>query len=185
MNSTHRHVPLLRCKRTTSAPDELEMENQPPCDTKNDHHDCVHCPAKCQCCDPSRILTARVVIDKQTLSNLESVQPHRSSPVWNQPQFSLADVATSKTHSMGWFKIMPNELLYIIFQLLDLRSLSLISMTSRNMSTAALTYLQSAKGLKHVMPIVSAGHRTSIDPMEFRGVGKQHNNYVTCCYNYS
>ena len=144
------------------------------------HHDCVHCPAKRQRCDPSRVLTPRVVVDKQTLSNLESVQPHRSSPLWKQPHFSLAELATSKSHSMGWFKTLPNELLYIIFELLEFRSLSLISMTSKNMSTAALTYLQSAKGLKHVMPIVSAGHRTSIDPMEFRGVGKQHNNYVTC-----
>ena len=188
MNSTHRHVaarPLLRCKRTTSTPDELQVENQPPCNTQNDHHDCVHCPAKRQRCDPSRVLTPRVVIDKQTLSNLESVQPHRSSPLCKQPQISLAEVATSKSHSMGWFKTLPNELLYIIFELLELRSLSLISMTSKNMSTAALTYLQSAKGLKHVMPIVSAGHRTSIDPMEFRGVGKQHNIITNVCNVYS
>ena len=172
MNST--------CKRTTSTPDELEVENQPPCNTKNDHHDCVHCPARRQRCDP---LTPRVVIDKQTL---ESVQPHRSSPLWKQPQFSRAELATSESHSMGWFKTLPDELLYNIFELLEFRSLSLISMTSRNMSTAALTYLQSAKGLKHVMPIVSAGHmyRAIIDPMEFRGVGEQHNNYVTCCCNY-
>ena len=125
MNSTHRHVAarlLLLCKRTASTPDELEVENQAPCNTKNDH-------------------------------------------------------------SMGWFKILPIELLHFIFDLLELRSLSHISMTSRNMSTAALTYLQSARGLNYVMPIVSTcRHRTIVDP---RGVGKQHNNYVTCCCNYS
>ena len=182
MNSTHRHVaarPLLRCK----TPDELEVENQPPCNTKNDHHDRVHCPDKRQPCNPSRTLTPRVVIDKQTLSNFESVQAHRSSPLWKQPQFSLAEVATS----MGWFVTLPIELLHIIFELLEFRELGHISMTSSNMSTAVLTYLQSARGLNHVMPIVSAGHCniTIVDPMEFRGVGKQHDHYVTCCCNYS
>ena len=35
-----------------------------------------------------------------------------------------------------------------------------------------LGYLQSAVGLKHVPPIVPVGHNTSLDPLEFRGVGK-------------
>ena len=98
MNSTHRHV--------AARPDELEVENQPPCGNyKNDHHYRVHCPEKRQPCDPSGILTPRVVTDKQTvtLSNSESV---------------------SRSHSMGWFVRLPDELLHSIFEQLNLRSLS-------------------------------------------------------------
>ena len=150
----------MNCTHVAARPDELEVENhEPPCNSKNDR---VHCPDKRQPCDPSGILTPRVVTDKQTISNSESV---------------------SRSQGMGLFVRMPDELLHSIFEQLNLRSLSNISMTSSNMSKAVLTYLQSARGLKHVMPIISAGHITGIDP-PLRGVGKQHNHYVTCCCNY-
>ena len=168
MNSTHHYVtvrPLLRCKRATPTADELEVENQPPCSTKNDHQRANY-PAKRQRYDLTRILIPRVE---------QSVEAHTDSSSWTPPKLmipTLAEVATSNKHSMGWFVTLPIELLHAIFRLLELRSLSLVALTSKNMSAAALSYLQSARGLSHVMPIVSAGHRTSVDPMEFSGVGK-------------
>ena len=88
-----------------------------------------------------------------------------------KPVLPLHEVATSSKHSMGWFGTLPAEILHKLFCLLDHQSLGLLSLTSKEMATAVLSYLQSTVGLKRVIPMVSVGHSTSLDPLDFRRVG--------------
>ena len=61
---------------------------------------------------------------------------------------------------MGWFVTLPAEMLHELFCLLDYQSLGLLSLTSKEMATAVLSFLQTADGLKRVMPMVSVKHST-------------------------
>ena len=91
-----------------------------------------------------------------------------------EPEVSptLHESATSSKHSMGWFVTIPLKILHKLFGLLDHRSLGILSGTSKEMATAIVSYLLSTVGLKHVMPMVSVGHSTSLESLEFRRVGK-------------
>ena len=100
---------------------------------------------------------------------------HISSPSVSTPQnlelTTLAELVASDKHSLGWLVVLPVELLYSVFRLLDLRSLGYLSFASKEMSAAVLGYLQCAVGLNHIMPILSNGHRSNANPLEFREVG--------------
>lgn len=80
--------------------------------------------------------------------------------------------AESQEHSMGWFAVLPVELLQMVFRLLDVKSLGMLSLTSKNISSAILAYLQCFGGLSHFMPIVFTSHRFSTDPLRFSEVGE-------------
>ena len=65
--------------------------------------------------------------------------------------FQLESIAKSEEHSMGWLKTLPLELLHIIFRFLDNNSLLILSSISKDMNASILTYLMSAKGLRHLL----------------------------------
>lgn len=179
MSSAHRCAAkppslLLRCKR--AIPSEEDKE-QVPQTTQQDKLAFTHTPpTKRQrswtVAGSSKMITASVEFTVH-------FSPTPSSPKTDQNfgPTTLAQLAASEKHSIGWFVVLPVELLYSVFSLLDIRALGYLSLTSKETSAAVLGYLQSGVGLKHIMPIVATGHRTSVDPLHFREVGKQRHSY--------
>ena len=171
---------LLHCKRSTPADGE---ENLPAASSATPGQQGVHHPAKTPKqtepdCSTLTVLNCPVSVHTGCRSTPARALPSSScssSGAQAKPVSpTLHEAATSSEHSMGWFVTLPPEMLHKLFCLLDHQSLALLSLTSKEMATAVLGYLQSAVGLKHVPQIVPVGHNrsTSLDPPEFRGVGK-------------
>ena len=168
---------LLHCERSTPADGEKYLPAAASGATVLGTEQRVHHPAKIpqrtepapsalavlNCSTPARALSSSSFSSSSSSSTCTGAQA--------KPVPTLHEVATSSKHSMGWFGTLPAEMLHELFCLLDYRSLALISLTSKEMATAVLSYLQSADGLKRVMAMVFVGHVHS-DPLEFRGVGK-------------
>lgn len=89
------------------------------------------------------------------------VKPQLGNGEW------LTTLVTDPDHSMGWLKILPVELLHMIFHLLDKDTLAVLSTVSRDLNNSVLNYLMSGHGLKHILPITLPPLEHKLDELEF------------------
>lgn len=86
---------------------------------------------------------------------------------------TLSRLAASGEHSMGWFSVLPPELLQMVMNMLDTISLDVLSGVSKDMNSAVCSYLQSGFALKRLLPLEgNVENRHKPDPSDFRNTGQ-------------
>lgn len=117
----------------------------------------------------------RVSIPRTSLRNLNAKRKlfltPPIKPIVVKPQLGndewLTTLVTHPDHSMGWLKILPIELLHMIFHLLDKDTLAVVSIVSRDLNNSVLNYLMSGHGLKHIVPITLPPLEHKLDELDF------------------
>lgn len=92
---------------------------------------------------------------------------------------TLSRLAASGDHSMGWFTVLPPELLQMVLNLLDPKTLDVLSGVSKDINSIVCSYLQSSCALKRLLPLEGSFEGTSKpDPTDFRNTGQYRSVYA-------
>ena len=82
---------------------------------------------------------------------------------------TLSRLTDSADHSMGWFAVLPPELLQMVLNMLDPQSLDVLSGVSKDINSIVCSYLQSSCALKRLLPLEG---KSKPDPADFRNTGQ-------------
>ena len=85
---------------------------------------------------------------------------------------TLSRLAARGDNSMGWFAVLPPELLQMVLNMLDPDSLDVLSGVSKDVNSIVCSYLQSSCALKRLLPLEgSCEGKSKPDPRDFRKTG--------------
>lgn len=97
------------------------------------------------------------------------------------PKVLPGQAAISERHNLGWFINLPLELMYIIYQLLDIKSLVVLASLSKGFNSSVLQYLLSTPGFVHLVnkkPTNTSLTELKSNPTLFQNAGMSIHHFV-------
>lgn len=76
-----------------------------------------------------------------------------------------------ETNAMGFFGVIPPEIIHMILSRLSCESLSLLALTSVKMCCSVKNYIYTHAGLRHILPQLPTNN-TAVDPKDYYRLGR-------------
>ena len=78
------------------------------------------------------------------------------------------------SHTMGFFVLLPTEILHSLLAFLDHGSLGYLALTSTEMCTAVKNYVYTLAGLRRVVPETPTSYADIVDPDDYKNLGESY-----------